>query len=116
MDYSDPNSKGINQEFKFDNNLKNNQDFRGTMVLDGKNGGNPFYVLNHEDNLGSLGVVVKGGAELKTDGTSDPATLESLMISGGSIDFEKETAKVLIDFLGNQTPMEIDLVALEKTF
>ena len=28
-----------------------------------------------------------------------------------SIDFE-----VLIDFLGNQTPMEIDLVALEKTF
>ena len=33
-----------------------------------------------------------------------------------SIDFEKETAKVLIDFLGNQTPMEIDLVALEKTF
>ena len=32
-----------------------------------------------------------------------------------SIDFEKETAKVLIDFLGNQTPMEIDLVALEKT-
>ena len=32
------------------------------------------------------------------------------------IDFEKETAKVLIDFLGNQTPMEIDLVALEKTF
>lgn len=31
-----------------------------------------------------------------------------------SIDFEKETAKVLIDFLGNQTPMEIDLVALEK--
>ena len=29
---------------------------------------------------------------------------------------EKETAKVLIDFLGNQTPMEIDLVALEKTF
>ena len=33
-----------------------------------------------------------------------------------SIDFGKETAKVLIDFLGNQTPMEIDLVALEKTF
>lgn len=33
-----------------------------------------------------------------------------------SVDFEKETAKVLIDFLGNQTPMEIDLVALEKTF
>lgn len=33
-----------------------------------------------------------------------------------SIDFEKETAKVLIDFLGNQTPMEIDLVALEKIF
>lgn len=33
-----------------------------------------------------------------------------------AIDFEKETAKVLIDFLGNQTPMEIDLVALEKTF
>ena len=33
-----------------------------------------------------------------------------------SIDFEKETAKVLIDFLGNQTPMEIDLVALEKKF
>ena len=30
-----------------------------------------------------------------------------------SIDFEKENAKVLIDFLGNQTPMEIELVALE---
>ena len=103
--YSDPNAKGINQEFKFDNNLKNNQDFIGTMVLDGKNGGNLFYVLNHEDNLGSLGVVVKDGAELKTDGTSDPATLESLMISGGSIDFEKEiqfsdtesSAQILID-------------------
>ena len=103
--YSDPNAKGINQEFKFDNNLKNNQDFIGTMVLDGKSGGNLFYVLNHEDNLGSLGVVVKGGAELKTDGTSDPATLESLMISGGSIDFEKEiqfsdtesSAQILID-------------------
>lgn len=103
--YSDPNAKGINQEFKFDNNLKNNQDFIGTMVLDGKNGGNIFYVLNHEDNLGSLGVVVKDGAELKTDGTSDPATLESLMISGGSIDFEKEiqfsdtesSSQILID-------------------
>lgn len=103
--YSDPNAKGINQEFKFDNNLKNNQDFIGTMVLDGKNGCNFFYVLNHEDNLGSLGVVVKDGAELKTDGTSDPATLESLMISGGSIDFEKEiqfsdtesSAQILID-------------------
>lgn len=103
--YSDPNAKGINQEFKFDNNLKNNQDFIGTMVLDGKNGGNIFIVLNHEDNLGSLGVVVKDGAELKTDGTSDPATLESLMISGGSIDFEKEiqfsdtesSAQILID-------------------
>ena len=103
--YSDPNAKGINQEFKFDNNLKDNQDFIGTMVLDGKSGGNLFYVLNHEDNLGSLGVVVKGGAELKTDGTSDPATLESLMISGGSIDFEKEiqfsdtesSAQILID-------------------
>ena len=33
-----------------------------------------------------------------------------------SIDFEKENAKVLIDFLGNQTPMEIELVALEKAF
>ena len=50
-------------------------------------------------------MVVKDGAELKTDGTSDPATLESLMISGGSIDFEKEiqfsdtesSAQILID-------------------
>ena len=31
-----------------------------------------------------------------------------------SIDTEKETAKVLIDFLGNLTPMEIELVQLEK--
>lgn len=31
-----------------------------------------------------------------------------------SIDMEKETAKILIDFLGNLTPMEIDLVQLEK--
>lgn len=31
-----------------------------------------------------------------------------------SIDMEKESAKVLIDFLGNQTPMEIELVQLEK--
>ena len=31
-----------------------------------------------------------------------------------SIDYEKETAKVLIDFLGNLTPMEIELVLLEK--
>ena len=31
-----------------------------------------------------------------------------------SIDMEKETAKVLIDFLGNLTPMEVELVQLEK--
>lgn len=31
-----------------------------------------------------------------------------------SIDTEKETAKVLIDFLGNLTPMEIELTQLEK--
>ena len=31
-----------------------------------------------------------------------------------SIDLEKETAKVLVDFLGNLTPMEIELVQLEK--
>ncbi|WP_294578850.1 transcription termination/antitermination protein NusG [uncultured Thomasclavelia sp.] len=31
-----------------------------------------------------------------------------------SIDTEKEQAKVLIDFLGNLTPIEIDLVQLEK--
>ena len=31
-----------------------------------------------------------------------------------SIDTEKETAKVLVDFLGNLTPMEIELVQLEK--
>lgn len=31
-----------------------------------------------------------------------------------NIDLEKETAKVLIDFLGNQTPIEIELVYLEK--
>ena len=93
--YSDPNAEGINQEFKFDNNLKNNpennQDFIGTMVLDGKNGGNLFYVLTPDEMLGSIGVVVKDGAELRTEKeTNDSATLESLMISGGSIDFEKE--------------------------
>ena len=92
--YSDPNAEGSNQEFKFDNNLKNNpennQDFIGTMVLDGKNGGNLFYVLTPDEMLSSIGVVVKDGAELRTDGSNDPATLESLMISGGSIDFEKK--------------------------
>lgn len=31
-----------------------------------------------------------------------------------SIDMEKETAKVLIDFLGNLTPMEVELIQLEK--
>jgi transcriptional antiterminator NusG len=31
-----------------------------------------------------------------------------------SIDLEKENAIVLIDFLGNETPMEIELVKLEK--
>ena len=51
--------------------------------MDGKNGGNLFYVLNHDDKLGSLGVVVKDDAELRTDGDSTAATLESLMISGG---------------------------------
>lgn len=108
--YSDPNAEGINQEFKFDNNLKNNpennQDFIGTMVLDGKNGGNLFYVLTPDEMLGSIGVVVKDGAELRTEKeTNDSATLESLMISGGSIDFEKEiqfsdtesSAQILID-------------------
>ena len=39
-----------------------------------------------------------------------------LLVKVELLNFEKETAKVLIDFLGNQTPMEIDLVALEKTF
>lgn len=32
-----------------------------------------------------------------------------------AIDMEKETAKVLIDFLGNLTPMEVELVQLEKS-
>lgn len=31
-----------------------------------------------------------------------------------SIDFEKEVAKVLVDFLGNLTPMEVELLQLEK--
>ncbi len=31
-----------------------------------------------------------------------------------SIDMEKETAKVLIDFLGNLTPMEVELIQLER--
>ena len=31
-----------------------------------------------------------------------------------SIDKEKETAVVLVDFLGNSTPMEVELVQLEK--
>jgi len=31
-----------------------------------------------------------------------------------SIDLEKENAIVLIDFLGNQTPMEVELIKLEK--
>ena len=31
-----------------------------------------------------------------------------------SIDKDKENAVVLIDFLGNQTPMEVELVKLEK--
>ncbi|WP_249029177.1 transcription termination/antitermination protein NusG [Tannockella kyphosi] len=31
-----------------------------------------------------------------------------------SIDMEKEIAKVLVDFLGNLTPMEVELVQLEK--
>lgn len=30
------------------------------------------------------------------------------------IDFEKETATVLVDFLGNETPMEVELIKLEK--
>lgn len=32
-----------------------------------------------------------------------------------SIDLEKETAKVLVDFLGNLTPMEVELIQLEKS-
>ncbi len=31
-----------------------------------------------------------------------------------SIDQEKETAIVLVDFLGNSTPMEVELIQLEK--
>ena len=30
------------------------------------------------------------------------------------IDLEKEVATVLVDFLGNSTPMEVELVQLEK--
>lgn len=32
-----------------------------------------------------------------------------------SIDLERETAKVSVDFLGNLTPMEVELVQLEKS-
>ena len=31
-----------------------------------------------------------------------------------SIDREKEVATVLVDFLGNATPMEVELIQLEK--
>ena len=32
-----------------------------------------------------------------------------------SIDLEKETAKVLVDFLGNLTPMEIEISTIRKS-
>ena len=41
----------------------------------------------------------------------DKQNMEMSLIA---IDLEKETAKVLVDFLGNLTPMEIELVQLEK--
>ena len=67
-------------------------------------GAKPFPLQKHE-----LDPILKNMGIISGPFAGKSGTVES-------IDFEKETAKVLIDFLGNQTPMEIDLVALEKTF
>lgn len=82
-------------------------------------GAKPFPLQKHELDP----ILKKMGINTSTVEVDYEAGDEVNVISGpfagksgtiDAIDLEKETAKVLIDFLGNLTPMEIELTALEK--
>ncbi len=82
-------------------------------------GAKPFPMPKHEIEplLKSMGIRT---SQLELDfGINDHVKVLSGPFAGKhgkveSIDAEKENAIVLIDFLGNETPMEIELVKLEK--
>ena len=82
-------------------------------------GAKPFPLQNHEIDpiLKSMGIQT---SQIEIEyGIGDEVKVLSGPFAGKqgkveTIEHEKEVATVLIDFLGNETPMEIDLVQLEK--
>lgn len=82
-------------------------------------GAKPFPLAKHEIDpiLKKMGIRTN---EIKIDfGIGDEVKILTAPFAGmkgkvESIDKDKERATVLVDFLGNLTPTEVDLVALEK--
>lgn len=81
-------------------------------------GAKPFPLQKHEldpilKKMGlNVNVEVDFGEGDEVDIIAGPFAGKSGKVD--SIDIEKENAKVLIDFLGNLTPVEVELVQIEK--
>ena len=81
--------------------------------------GDVLHPMTPEHLISNIWIEFADGSNKKVTLTSDDEPIAKFNIAGKSgkvesIDLEKETAKVLVDFLGNLTPMEIELVQLEK--
>ena len=82
-------------------------------------GAKPFPLQKHEIDpiLKRMGIQT---SKIKVDfEVGDEVTIVTGPFTGktgkvDSIDLEKEMARVLVDFLGNLTPMEVELIQLEK--
>ncbi len=81
-------------------------------------GAKPFPLQKHELDpiLKKIGlhttIEIDYGVGDEVNVTSGPFAGKSGKVE--SVDLEKETAKVLVDFLGNLTPMVVELIQLEK--
>lgn len=82
-------------------------------------GAKPFPLQKHEldpilKKMGlTVGIEINYGIGDEVDVVTGPFAGKSGKVD--SIDMERETAKVLVDFLGNLTPMEVELIQLEKS-
>lgn len=81
-------------------------------------GAKPFPLQKHEldpilKRMGlSTGIEINYAVGDEVDVITGPFAGKSGKVE--SIDMERETAKVLVDFLGNLTPMEVELIQLER--
>lgn len=82
-------------------------------------GAKPFPLQKHEVDPILKAMGIKTALVEVSYGVGDEVKVLSGPFAGKegkveSIDFEKEIATVLVDFLGNATPMEVELIQLEK--